>query len=166
MPNAGDILTPTDQPAGLIASHSRTASNTSATVGATETGFIRLDGIAIRNGYRYRVEAARMILITSATTTTGVARMRGSTSGAATTSSTQLLGAELRPGTAPDTTNVPEHVLIGYWDATASGTLSVIVTIQRAAGSGTVGLYATGGTAIPVMVFEVGPTPTDSGVDL
>lgn len=164
----GDVIYAADLnalPRGLIAKHIRTATALSG-IGSTETGFVRLDGIAVRSGYTYEITAARCILTTSATTTTGLARMRGSTSGSATTSSTQLDGAEARPAVAVDTSNVPEQPMIGYWSAGADGTLSVIVTIQRAAGAGTVGLYSASTTGVPFTVKEIGLTPTDGGTDL
>lgn len=150
----------------LVGKHTRNAAALSG-VGATEIGFIRIDNIPVKAGYSYEVVAPRCIMTTTSTTTLGCARIRGSQSGVATVSSTQLEGAELRPGVAIDTSSVPEQAMIGYWDATASGLLSIIVTLQRVAGSGTVGLYSALNTVvIPVRVKEVGPTPADSGTDL
>lgn len=165
MPNAGDILTPTDQPAGLIKKHLRGTGGSISSI-TTETGFVRVDSIPIRNGYTYEVIAPRCVMTATVAGTTAVARLRGSTSGNATTASTLLDGGEIRDSAAPDATNVPEMPLIGYWDATATGTLSVIWTVARAQGSGTVGLFATSANVAPLLIKEIGVTPADSGTDL
>lgn len=149
----------------VVARHTRTTAALSG-VGTTETGFIRIDNIPVRAGYSYEVIMPRCVYTTSSTTTLGCARIRGSQTGAATISSTQLEGAEGRPGVAIDTSNVPEQVLMGWWDAATTGSLSIIITIQRVAGSGTVGLYSASTATTPVRVKEIGPTLTDSGVDL
>lgn len=166
MPNAGDILTPTDQPAGLIKKHLRGTGGSISGI-TTETGYVRIDSIPIRNGYTYEVIAPRVCMTVSAlSTVTAVSRLRGSTSGAATTSSTLLDGGEIRDSGAIDTSNVPEQVLIGYWDATATGTLSVIWTVARASTSGSVGLFASSANVAPLLIKEIGVTPADSGTDL
>lgn len=165
MPNAGDILTPTDQPAGLIKKHLRGTGGSVSGV-TTETGFIRIDSIPIRNGYTYEVIAPRCCMTLSVATAVAVVRLRGSTSGVATTSSTPLDGGEIRGMPAADTTNVPEMPCIGYWDATTTGSLSVILTVARATASGSVGLFATSANVAPLLIKEIGVTPADSGTDL
>lgn len=151
----------------VVGRHTRSATALGS-VGATEVGFIRIDNIPVKAGYSYEVIMPRCIITTTATTTNGIARIRGSQSGNATVTSNQLEGAEIRSAVAVDTSNVPEQVLMGWWDATTSGTLSIIITVQRASGSGSVGLYSTVGTVtIPVRVKEVGPTmPDANGTDL
>lgn len=152
-------------PRGRIANHIRTGSSVSG-VGATETGFIRIDGIPVRDGYSYEVCCPRCVCSTTAfATTSSVIRLRGSVTGAATITSPQLDGGEMRPSFATDNANTPELPIIGYYDATADGTLSVILTVTRTVGAGTVGLFA-GSLRIPLTVSEVGFTPADSGVDL
>lgn len=166
MPNAGDILTPTDQPAGLIKKHLRGTGGSITGVSTTETGYIRIDSIPIRNGYTYEVVAPRCVMTATVVGTTAIARLRGSTSGNATNASTLLDGGEIRSTAAPDTSNVPEMPLIGYWDATTTGTLSVILTVVRAQGTGTVGLFASSANVAPLLIKEIGVTPADSGTDL
>lgn len=160
---AGDPLTPIDQPQGIIARHSRSATSLTG-VTTTETGFIRMDGIAIRNGYTYEVIVARTVITVSATTVLGAARLRGSTSGNATIASALLDGGEYRPGVAVDTSNVPEGPFMAYFYSTTNGTLSVLLSVIRVTAAGSVGMYS--GVPIPMIVKEIGGTPTDAGTDL
>jgi hypothetical protein len=149
----------------VVATYTRNAAAL-ASVGATELPFVRMDNIPVLAGHRYEVTMARCIVTVTSTTTLGAARIRGSQSGAATVASTQLLGAEVRPGVAVDTSNVPEQVLMGYWDASVSGLLSLVFTVQRVSGSGTVGLYSAVSTVlIPFMVKDLGVMPANSGTD-
>lgn len=166
MPNAGDILTPTDQPAGLIRKHLRGTGGSITGVSTTETGFIRIDSIPIRNGYTYEVVANRCVVTATVAGTTGICRLRGSTSGNATIASSLLDGGEIRTSAAPDTSNVPELVLIGYFDSSTTGSLSVILTVIRAQGTGTVGLFASSANVSPLLIKEIGVTPADTGTDL
>jgi hypothetical protein len=80
-------------PKGTLAKHIRTSVVTG--VAATETGVQRIDAIPVRNGYTYKVVCPRVnITVSSATTpsSVGLAKLRGSTSGAATIASAILAG--------------------------------------------------------------------------
>jgi len=167
---AGDRLAAADLnaafaalPQGIIARHTRNTTSLSG-VGATETPFIRMDNIPIRNGYSYEIIAPRLVLTTTATTTIGAVRLRGSTSGNATIASAGIDGAEVRPATPVDTSNVPEQQIIGVYHSATTGSLSVLLSIIRVAGAGTVGLFST--VNIPMYVKEIGITPVDAGTDL
>jgi hypothetical protein len=170
MPTGGSRIKASDiaaLPKGLIAYHERTANNITATVGATETMFVRLTGIPVRAGYTYRVTCPRNTMLTTvAASTVGITRLRTSTSGAAGVTDTQMQGAEVRAPLSVDSSQVPELPMIGLYRSPADATLSIAWTIQRAVGSGSVGLYATSGAAASIWVEEIGPTPTDAGTDL
>lgn len=152
-------------PRGLIARHTRGTAGALSGV-TTETGFIRLDSIPVRSGYSYRVVVPRCNITVSATTASGVARLRGSTSGTATTASTQLDSGEVRSATPVTTSSTDVKPLIGYWHSTVNGTLSVLWSVARDSAAGSVGLYATTGQPTGMFVEEVGLTPADAGTDL
>lgn len=168
---AGDVLTAAQLnalPLGIVARHARGLAGSASAVGATETGFIRVDGVSIRNGYSYEVTVPRTIMSFSATSAaSAVIRLRGSTSGNATTASAQLDGGEVRVDAYTNSTSFsPEVPLIGFFHSTTTGTLSVLVTFARTDGTSTLTYFASTGALIPVIVKEIGLTPTDSGTDL
>lgn len=166
---AGDVLTAAQLnalPQGFIAGYMRGTGGAISGVSTTETGYIRKDGVAIRNGYTYRVTAARCVPTVSVAATSAICRLRGSTSSNATITSGLLNGGEIRTVSSPDTSNVPELNMVAFFDSTTTGTLSVILTIIRAQGTGTVGMFASSAALSPLMVEEIGLTPTYSGTDL
>lgn len=153
-------------PKGQVAFWQRGVTGSVTAVGATETGFVRLDGIAVRNGYTYRVEVPRTIMTLTNTTTGAAMRLRGTQSGNATAASTLLDGGEIRIDSTTDTSNPLEAPLVGRWRCTADGTLSVIVTVARISGAGSAGVFASSGNVVSTFVDEIGVTPTASGTDL
>lgn len=124
----------------------------------SEVGVLRLDNIPVVSGMSYRIWTGPLYLLTTASDTVRAA-VRVSTSGAATTSSTsvgngvQLVSNNIQP---------PSGVLIVKYDAVATGTLSVLLTVARTAGTGSVSITVGG----DLLVECLGPTLTDTGVDI
>ena len=148
-------------PRGLIAQYERTSAISGIT---TETGYVRIDGITVRNGYRYRVNVPECNITADATGRIGRARLRASTSGNATTSSTVIGNARTSQPTSTSETNLVS--LFGTFDATGNGTLSVLWTIERASAVGSVGLFGAVGEAARIEVVELGLTPASSGTNI
>lgn len=158
----------TDLPKGLVAWHSRDSAGSITGITTTETGFVRIDGIVVRNGYHYLFDVPQVNLSASATSIIGLCRLRYSTSGNATTSSSQMpYGGFWRDNQNVDSvTNTNVNGFRGMYHASADGTLSVIWTLLRISGSGSVGLFASAGNPATLFVYEMGLFPATSGVDI
>lgn len=155
-------------PQNLIAWHSRDSGGGIASITTTETGFIRIDGITIRNGYHYYFLAPQVNATTSnKTDTVANVKLRYNLAGNATTTSSVLpYGGFFRKAQAIDISNTDVESLHGAYHASADGTLSVIMTLVRAAGTGSVGLFASAANPCPLFVYEMGLYPAVSGVDI
>lgn len=162
---AGDPLTPIDQPQGLIAQYKRITSSGSA-AGATEIGFVNMNGIPVRAGYSYKVTWCRAIPSWVTSSTGAILRIRGNQSGTAVVGSTQLEGGEGRTLDSSSASLGEEQNIIGVWECTSSGTLSLWFGFLRGAGSGTVNLFGSSSAFSKFLVEEIGQTQTNSGTDL
>lgn len=148
---------------GVLAAHKRETAISG--VGATEVGFIRIDNIPVRNGYDYEIICTPINITTSTiTSAVGMTRVRASTSGSATTSSTSIGYQRMDQTVSTSQTNVTN--IIAMFTATADGTASFLITVARVLGAGTVGLFASAGDYVKMTVKETGPTPAATGVDV
>jgi hypothetical protein len=149
-------------PRGLIARYSRASAISGITT--TETGYMRIDAIDVRAGYRYLVHLPRVNVSVDATGRIGRPRLRAAFAGTATVASDLIGETRISQPTDASQTNLCE--LSGFYDATSSGSLSVIVTIVRSSGAGSVGLYASAGEPCWMYVTELGVTPASSGTSI
>lgn len=142
--------------------HRRTSSISG--VAGTETSYVRIDNIPARNGYTYLVILPTVNIVPSAVDNVGRVNMRLSASGTATTSSTVI--GSVREGNATSASNTNYGPGIGFYRAVADGSLSVLVSIIRASGAGTVGIFGSSGDPFDILMYELGASVADSGTDL
>lgn len=155
-------------PQNLIAWHSRDSAG-SITGITTETGFIRIDGIPIRNGYHYLFVAPQInISLATSATTTGIARLRFNLSGNATTASSIMPYGGFFRVTQVNSSDTDVNGFTGQYHASADGTMSVILTVSRGAttGAASVTAFASASNPCSLFVYEMGLYPAVSGVDL
>lgn len=155
-------------PQNLIAWHSRDSGGAISGVTTTETGFMRIDGIVMRNGYHYLFVAPEVnVTNTVKADTVGVVKLRYNLSGNATTSSTVMpYGGFFRKAQGVDASNTDVETGTAAYHAAADGTMSVIMSLVRSAGTGSVGLFASSANPCTLFVYEMGLYPAVSGVDL
>lgn len=136
--------------------------NSSGT-GTTEIGVLRLDGIAITSGRLYRVACGP--LVPASTVTNDVVRVtiRYSTSGSATTSSTVL---NIAQSVCANTSFPPTSAISDILAPGVTGTLSIILTVVRMAGTGTVSVLGAPTDPINMWIEDIGTDPGDTGIDL
>jgi hypothetical protein len=149
-------------PQGVIARGNRT-SNSTATSGTTEQGVLRVDSIPVYAGRLYRIWTGPIIIDGSVANDAVRMVVRASTSGSATTASTQLAIAQ---GVVSNIA-LPECFEIDIPYAPASdGTLSVLMSIVRQSGTGV--FQALGASTIPInlVVSDEGLDPGDTGTDI
>jgi hypothetical protein len=145
---------------GLVAIHTRTS--TSATVAsATELGVIRMDNIPVRAGYSYEVVMNRVAMTPSVVNLVGFARIRVNQGATATTSSNPIGFLRMAQATSASQTNT--GAMIGVFNATADSTLSVLVTIALAFGTGTIQLHSSAAEPSTLHVKLIGPSVNDYG---
>lgn len=150
--------------AGAVVGRGSRTTNSSATSGTTELGVLRIDNLTLLAGQAYEVRTGNLRADLTVTTDRAVARIRHSSSGAATTSSDSFAVVEMatNPG---DLNSLPP--LMGWLFPTVDETdASVILTIARPTGTGTITLIADAGQGIQMFVIQRGTDPGDSGVDL
>lgn len=124
----------------------------------TETGILRVDGIAYPANHLFLIQAV-IRPYSSVSSDSYAARIRVNTAGNATTGSTQIGHAEQR-----------SHYNAWPWaiyQNAGAQTLSVLLSINRAAGTGTFNANGDSGTGgINLMIWDLGIDSTDTGVDV
>lgn len=146
-------------PNGVVARGRRTTPTGNVTT--TETGVLRLDGIPVKAGRGYEITTSDMNMDTSVSNDLATARIRINTAGTAITSSTQIV--QMR-NTIDDATNSNVIPLQCYYFPTSDATLSVLLTVQRVAGTGNIIIFCSGTEILDLVVRDMGIAPADSGV--
>lgn len=142
---------------GIVAYGSRNTTSSSST--GSDVAVLRV-AASIENGRMYRVHTGTIHPNSSVSSDNIRTTLRYSTSGDASTASPILpggLGYVLFGG-------------IGYlnthYKATGNGTLSVVLCVGRATGSGSCNLYADGDRLTELYIEDLGLSVSDTGVDL
>lgn len=139
-----------------------------ASTGSTgsEVGVLRVDNIPVRSGKIYRVSTAGINLSTTVNNDVGSARFRVAyavgTGTVANLSSTQIGQMRNTIDVTNNTNVIPGQC---FYVASADGYISIMLTVQRIAGSGTVTIYAVSPAEPLDLVIEyAGTDPGDTGV--
>lgn len=157
---AGDITYAADL-GGVVARGRRTSATGNVTT--VETGVLRLDGISVKAGRAYRISTSNLNLDTSVSNDIAAAILRISTSGAATTGSTQI--CQMR-NTIDDAANSNVMPLSAFYYPAAAATLSVLLSIVRVSGTGNIILFASTVEILDLVVTDEGTDPGNTGVVL
>lgn len=146
-------------PNGVIARGRRTTATGNITT--TETGVLRIDSIPVVAGRGYQIFTSNLNMDGSVANDVFSARIRISTSGTATTSSTQI--AQIRQySDDPANSNIfPENT---YYFPSATATLSVLLSAVRVSGSGNLVVFCSATDILDLVVVDLGVAPSDTGV--
>lgn len=158
MPASGDVISAADLPVAIARGRRTTATGNITT---TETGVLRLDGIPVFSGRLYRISTSNINMDTSVPNDIGVCRIRVSTSGAATTSSTQIANIRQTIDDASKSNIVPLNT---FYVPSADGTLSVLLSAVRDSGTGNLVVFCSGTDILDMVVTDEGEDPGDTGV--
>jgi hypothetical protein len=147
---------------GIVAWGNRTTDSTGT---ISEVGVLRIDNIAVTSGRSYRIWHSAVEYYSNIGNDTVYGRLRANFSGAATTSST-IVGPDIRVNQTATGTSFPES-RVGQWlyNSATTGSLSLLLCVGRAQGTGTVKM-AISGTQLDLVVEDIGPSAGDSGVDI
>jgi hypothetical protein len=161
---AGEIADPGQYNTDVkkLVGRARRITNSSTTT--TEVAVLQLDGIAVKAGRAYLIETNPVGVDTSVANDGGRLVIRYATGGAtAAISSTTLdLAQQVIPNAAHS-----EHFPVGaLYPAASDDTLSILLTVARSTGSGSVGLLADPTFPLDLLVWDCGVDPGDTGIVL
>lgn len=127
---------------------------------------MRIDAIAMVSGRRYEYHLSPVIINSTVAADLISIRLRYSTVGAATITSTSLVDLEAASKSAGGS-QLTQGMTVGY-SPTGNETVSVILTVVRSGGTGTVGITVPAAPtySIRLEVLDMGVDPGDVGVDL
>lgn len=140
--------------------------NTGSSLTATEVGVLRLDNLIIKAGDIYRFWTSPLLFRTDTAGGNPVANLRISTSGVATTASTQLTQAYDIVGTTPANANMMTKGINFLYQSASDQSASLLLSIARFSGTGNVLINA--GASIPIQLVAewIGADPGNTGVAL
>jgi len=162
---SGARLTPAllnTPPRGIIARANRSSSSSATT---SEVGVLRLDNIPIAAGRSYNIWVSPFVVHSTVANDVVRARLRFSTSGAATTSSSLL---DMWQTSIANTVNPPSASLEAKLESGTNLNVSVLLTIARQSGTGNASIISGSGPdlEIDLIVEDMGLNVPDTGVDL
>lgn len=161
----GNRLTPARLnalPKGIIARANRASSSSTTT---SEVGVLRLDDLAIGAGRSYRIWVSPFVVHSTVANDVVRARLRFSTAGAATTSSSLL---DMWQTSITNTVNPPSATLAAKLESGTNLTVSVLLTIARQSGTGNASIVSGSGPDLEIELFveDLGLNVSDTGVDI
>lgn len=161
---ASDVNTLTDRdngvlPQGALARGRRITS--SGNITTTETGLLRVDNVPVYAGRLYRVLTSNLNIDSSGDNDVAAVRIRASTSGAATITST-IIG--YRRDTIDNNSQSNVLPINCFWSPSADGTASFILTLIRQAGAGNLILFGSSTDICDMVISDEGLDPGDTGV--
>lgn len=147
-------------PRGEIAKGLRGSS--SATTTTTEIGVLRIDDIQLKSGVEYRISTGTLLLDSTVAGDQVVAQIRYTTDGStpSLTSTVLAVGTAHMGGTNSQGTTVIERVYAPPSDLQ----LSLLLTLTRGSGTGTVQMLNTTSAPIGIYIDHLGNVVTDVGV--
>lgn len=138
---------------------------TNSSTTTTEVGVLRIDNIPVFEGRLYRVWLATSVIFFSTVANdllegrfyyslTGLATIGVNLFGTISIESRTAGGAQYTDGTG------------AFLPSPGTGTMSVLFTVLRTAGTGTISVQASANYPVHLVVEDIGPDPGDTGVDV
>lgn len=148
---------------GLFRARARRETNSTTTT--TEVGVLRLDSIPLMLGRTYLLYTGTVLGDSSVANDAVNTLLRIDTTGAAAT--TASTAAHQCPDVQVNAASpVNLALMVSHTPAAANEILSVLLSVSRAVGSGSVGLIAGATFPIELFVEDKGPDVRDTGVDI
>lgn len=145
----------------------RRVTSSSASTSTTDIGVLRVPSIPVLEGDLVAIQSSPLALDSSVVNDEIRARCRYRLDGVdAGATDTIVPGSKVQ--TRQTDANVPEHkTIFTTLPITADGTLSVLLCVSRIAGSGNAIIFADGTEdIIELVVWNMGPDPGDTGIDI
>lgn len=153
-------------PKGIVA-RGRRITSSSTTTSATGIGVLRLDGVGVTSGRGYHIYTSDITLIGTATSAVVRAFLTHTTDGSSAGTGSTVLGAGIRD----IITNTgggaqPIRPMSEMFYAGATGSLSVLLIVALASGTGTASLFGSGTSPIDLVIADEGIDPGNTGVSI
>jgi hypothetical protein len=164
--SAGQVLLASQLNAELVRelAFAERTSDSSGSASTTPVSVERLDSIAIESGFSFYVCTSPLIFDSTVANDLAALSVYTSTAGAATSASTMLTQL-VTPSYSASANQPTKGLRIPYRSAT-TGTLSILLTVHRATGTGTVKIKASSQIPLRFWVEAGGTSANDTGVDL
>jgi hypothetical protein len=141
------------------------STGTTTTTATSAQGVLRIDDITLRAGRLYRVAAPSLGLYSSTSGDVAVAQLTRTTDGSTpTASSTRLTHGRVEAFGTSVVHTCDLHAV--YAPGGADVTFSVLLSIYRQSGSGTIQAYGAADWPILLLIEDLGVDPGDTGTDL
>lgn len=147
----------------ILARGRRTTASTGTT---TEVGVIRLDDIPIVGGRLYEISSSTVTPDTGTNGDMTNVRIRYTTDGSTPSTSSTVLPGAIGQVRLDDASNGEALVVKTFYAPASDETLSLLLTVGRSSGSGTITLFADGVFETHLVVKDVGVDPGDTGTDI
>jgi hypothetical protein len=162
---AGQIALPgtyNDDIRKIVARGQRTSNSTGST--GTEVGVLRLDGVAVLASRIYTIYTSPLIINSTVANDVMEVFVRYSTTDSATTASTKVSSIAMSARSAGGV----QYVIPFICDLpiAAAGSISVLLSINRTVGTGTVSITSSASYPIDLVVMDGGPDPGNTGIAL
>lgn len=155
----------TNRPRGIIASGIRATASSSTT---SEIGVLRLDGIVVLANRKLAIVTTPLGLYSNVASDVVAAKVRvnfiaAPAAGAAATTASPQVGQPMQQVSNATSTSFPEgRSMIQYYTPPSDGTLSVLITVGRIAGTGNAAIQQ----PFELTVDDRGIAPSNTGVSL
>ena len=149
---------------GTILKRGRRSTSSSGTT--TEVGVLRLDDLPIIGGQAYNIWTSALAPDTTVANDVMTAKIRYTTDGSTPTTASPILSASKSQVRQPDASNGESVSIACTYQPTNNETLSLLLTVARTAGTGTVLLFADGDFGIELVVQAGGFDTGDEGTEI
>lgn len=147
----------------IVGRHRRTTNSTGTT---SEVSVVRIDGMQVFAGHAYRVKLASAIFVSTVANDIVRAPVYYTTNGTSATTGSTLMGI-IAQTDVENTSWVPVQPGELLYVPASTHLLSVLLTVARAAGTGTVSITAVSpNNPLDFYVEDLGTDPGDTGVNL
>jgi hypothetical protein len=151
--------------AGKVLAWGRRITDSTASVGAV-VGVLRLDDVPVSSGRAYRIVATGVHLDSNVTNDALAVQIRFTTDGTVPTIASTILPGSTVYGRLITLNSAETKVSEAHYEPATNQTLSVLLCVQRLAGTGNALLHASANDALDLKIIDVGGAVTDTGVDV
>lgn len=149
---------------GLVAMRGRRDTSSSGTT--TEVGVIRLDDYPAKNGMILEIGTGALLLDTTVNNDVVDVYIRYTTDGSTPTTSSPILPGGIARKKLTDNAAAESVSISTTYTPGADQTLSLLLTVARFSGTGTVLIFGDGTAITDLRIKPRGLDPTDSGTDI
>jgi hypothetical protein len=161
---SGEVADPGQYNTDIRKRIARADRTTTSSTTTSEGEVLRIDGIPLKSGRTYQLHTSSLLVQSTVANDSVVAKIRISTTGTATIAASTDLGEGIRRCTGASVLE-ETHAKVSYSPA-SDETLSLLLTVVRGAGTGSVSIYGAANAHIELYCDDMGTDPGNTGVSL